>query len=170
VKKLIFAIGLIALVLCIIAAAEPTSTIAKKDDNVKEAENDRNEDKSVDTKHDTITSEKQNEDGSTTVEITKVPANSPDDANPIIDNNGDKQCQSGHTDCGKPKITCPPGFKVRHGICNKDIFIKVHKHSSSTTSATYITGTLVDCNVVFATPIYFSKLAINLCNQQYEAK
>jgi hypothetical protein len=72
----------------------------------------------------------------------------------------------------KPQITCPPGFKVKHGVCNKDIFINVHKHSSSskTTDAAYITGTLVDCNVVFATPNYFSTLAINACNKQYEAR
>jgi cytoskeletal protein RodZ len=72
----------------------------------------------------------------------------------------------------KPHITCPPGFKVKHGVCNKDIFINVHKHSSSskTTDATYITGTLVDCNVVFATPNYFSTLAINACNKQYGAR
>jgi hypothetical protein len=163
-KKLIFTTGLVALMLCIVVAA-PTNALAKKSSEVKEAENDRNEDRSVDTKHDTITSEKQNSDGSTTVEITKVPANSPDDANPIYDN-GDKQCQSDHRDCKKPHIPCPSGFKVRHGVCNQDIFINVHKQSSTTT---YIAGTLVDCNVVFATPKYFSKLAINLCNQQYGA-
>jgi hypothetical protein len=64
-------------------------------------------------------------------------------------------------------------FKVKHGVCNKDIFINIHKGSSSnveTTTPTYITGTLVDCNVVFATPSYFSTLAIKLCNQQYGAK
>jgi hypothetical protein len=58
-----------------------------------------------------------------------------------------------------------------------DIFIHGKKHHSSnhhsnsvapkTTEATYITGTLVDCNVVFATPNYFSTLAIKSCNQQY---
>jgi hypothetical protein len=55
-----------------------------------------------------------------------------------------------------------------------DIFIHGKKHhssghSNSVAPATgkYITGTLVDCNVVFATPNYFSTLAIKLCNQQY---
>jgi hypothetical protein len=57
-----------------------------------------------------------------------------------------------------------------------DIFIHGKKHSSghsnsvAPTKATYITGTLVDCNVVFATPNYFSTLAIKLCNQQYGAR
>jgi hypothetical protein len=61
-----------------------------------------------------------------------------------------------------------------------DIFIHGKKHHNSnhhsnsvapkTTEATYITGTLVDCNVVFATPNYFSTLAINACNKQYGEK
>jgi hypothetical protein len=56
-----------------------------------------------------------------------------------------------------------------------DIFLHGKKHHSNhdsssatpTTKPTYITGTLVDCNVVFATPNYFSTLAINACKKQY---
>ena len=61
------AIGLLASVLLML----DNHALGKKSSEVKEAENDRNEDNSKDTNHDTITSEKQNSDGSTTVEIIK---------------------------------------------------------------------------------------------------
>jgi hypothetical protein len=72
----------------------------------------------------------------------------------------------------EPKVWCPPGFKVVRGECNKDIFINVHKNVKTNTvtdptAPRYITDTLVDCNVVAATPAYFSPLAIQTCNFQY---
>jgi hypothetical protein len=92
--------------------------------------------------------------------------------------NGDKGCDPGdHTKCqhyAKPKVTCPVGYYVKNGVCNKDIFINLYYKGLKKTSAGItaaaprnLTGTLVDCNIVAATPAYFSQLAIQSCNYQY---
>jgi hypothetical protein len=39
--------------------------------------------------------------------------------------------KSGH----KCVINCPPGFKPKHGVCNKDIFITVHQKVQSVTNS-----------------------------------
>jgi hypothetical protein len=40
-----------------------------------------------------------------------------------------------HKSHNKCVVDCPPGFKPRHGICNKDIFITVHKKVQSVTNS-----------------------------------
>jgi hypothetical protein len=113
--------------LCTVA----TDTFAHKnhdDSNVKTAQQDGNDDHSVDSKHDTITSEKQNDDGSTTVEITKVDANSPDDNNPTVDipmikdKNGNMQIDTEKTDdCFKCNAGVPPEPKAPKGADNPEV-------------------------------------------------
>jgi hypothetical protein len=49
-------------------------------------------------------------------------------------------CKTNPEKCPPPpseeeKIPCPPGYKLKHGVCNKDIFITIHtKHRGSSSN------------------------------------
>jgi hypothetical protein len=75
----------------------------------------KNDDTNKNSDSNTLTPEEQSKKTATEKEDSTVDMN-----------NGDKECKPGGTDCGKPAIHCPPGFKPKHGVTNNDIFITVH--------------------------------------------
>jgi hypothetical protein len=106
IKRTLFLyVILTAIVAPIIGTADYSSAGATK----------KNDDSNKNSDSNTLTPEEQSKKTATEKEDSTVDMK-----------NGDKECKPGGIDCGKPAIHCPPGFKPKHGVCNKDVFITVH--------------------------------------------
>jgi hypothetical protein len=68
---------------------------------------------------------------------------------------------------GGPGGVIVPASKNKHHSNDDNNRVKIKGSLPISTTPRYITGTVIDCNLVFSFSTYFSQLAIDSCNQQY---